>query len=153
MTVRVSTGFRDLILGTEAFRDIFERGVIFIYTGSQPATADAAVSGTKLGQVTESGGAFNFGSPDNGLLFAAPDGGSIAKDSGQLWQFEGLADGTAGWGRLMGNALDNEGQSESLPRVDFSIGRSGADLILSNTSIVTGATHTIDQFTYRIRAQ
>lgn len=151
--IRLSTGYRDLLLGTEAFRGIFERGVMHIYTGNQPPTADSAVTGTLLGQVTEDGGSFDFGSPDNGLLFAAPDEGMITKDPGQTWRFTGLASGVAGWGRLMGNDLDSLGSSTSLPRIDFSIGQSGADLILTNTTITTGASHTIDQFRYRIPAQ
>ena len=153
MTVRLSTGFRDMILGTNAFRDLFEYGVIHVYTGSQPTSADNAATGTLLGKITEDAGAFTFGDTTNGLLFAAPDDGIIAKDGNQTWQLEGIADGTAGWARLMGNALDDEGASETLPRIDFSVGGSSADLVLNNTSIATGAVTTIDQFRYRILGQ
>lgn len=151
--LRLSTGLRDKLLGTESFRDIFDYGVIYIYSGSQPSRADDAVQGTLLGKVTVDGGAFSFGSQANGLQFAAPDGGAIEKVADDAWQFQGLEDGTAGWGRLMGNDNDDLGSSESLPRLDFSIARTGADLNLSNTNIAVDAVHTIDVFRYSIPAQ
>lgn len=151
--LRLSTGLRDALLGTQSFKDIFMDGVIYIYSGSQPSSADAAVQGTLLGKVTQDAGSFSFGTADNGIEFGSPDGGAIAKASGENWQFEGLEDGVAGWGRLMGNDVDDLGFSESLPRLDFSIGRTGADLNLSNTNIATGAIHTIDVFEYAIPAQ
>lgn len=152
MTIRLSTGFRDRMLGDNPFRTIFERGVIYVYTGVQPASADNAVQGTLLGKITESGGDFSFGSTTNGLLFAAPSDGEIVKDPNQVWQLVADATGTTGWGRLMGNALDDLTESQVLPRIDFSIGGSSADLTLNNTSVSAGATVTIDNFRYRIPA-
>lgn len=151
--LRLSTGFRDKLLGTASFQTIFDYGVIYIYTGVQPTSADNSVQGTLLGRVTIDGNSFTFGNQANGLRFDAPSNGEIAKVASDAWQFTGLADGTAGWGRLMGNDLDDLGQSTTLPRIDFSIGRTGADLNLSNTSIVTNAVHTIDVFRYTIPAQ
>ena len=151
--LRLSTGLRNKMLGTDSFSGIFDAGVIYIYTGAQPASANDAVQGALLGRVTVGGGSFNFGNVANGLQFDTPSNGQIEKLASDTWQFQGLADGTAGWARLMGNALDDLGASTPLPRVDYSIGRSGADLNLSNTSIVTNATHTIDVFRYSIPAQ
>lgn len=151
--LRLSTGLRDALLGTQSFKDIFMDGVIYIYTGSQPTSADSAVQGTLLGKVTQDANAFSFGNAANGLEFGTPSDGAIAKASAENWQFEGLADGVAGWARLMGNANDDLGASTSLPRLDFSIGRTGADLNLSNTTIAIGAIHTIDVFEYAIPAQ
>ncbi len=152
MTIRLSTGFRDKMLGDNPFRTIFENGVIYVYSGVQPTSADNAVQGTKLGEITQDGGDFTFGSATNGLLFDAPSNGEIVKDPSQVWQMVAEADGTVGWGRLMGNAIDNLAGSQTLPRVDFSIGGSSADLSLNNTSVSSGATVTIDNFRYRIPA-
>ncbi len=151
--LRLSTGFRDALLGTESFKDIFAFGVIYIYSGAQPTKADDAVQGTLLGKVTKDAGAFNFGTQTNGLEFATPSDGAIEKVAADAWQFKGLAEGVAGWGRLMGNDNDDLGASETLPRLDFSIGRTGADLNLSNTNIVVDAVHTVDTFRYTIPAQ
>lgn len=151
--IRLSTGLRDLLLGTDDFRSIFENGVIHIYTGAQPANADQAVAGTLLGIVTQDALPFSFGSPDNGLNFAAPASAAIDKEPGENWRYSALASGVAGWGRLMGNALDNLASSTVLPRVDFRIGQSGADLNLTSTSLAAGAPYTIDQFRLRIPFQ
>ncbi len=153
MTVRLSTGLRNKLAGTTGFGSTFDNGVIYIYSGPQPLSADNAVSGTLLGIVTVDGGAFSFGTATNGLGFDAPVAGVVSKAAAEDWKFDGIADGTAGWFRLMGNATDSLGSSTTLPRLDGSIGVSGADLNLSNISIVTGAPNTIDVFQFTIPAQ
>lgn len=151
--VRLSTGFRDLILGTDSFKGIFDTGVIFLFSGTQPSSADNAVSGTHLGTITVDGGAFAFGTAANGLVFDPPVEGLVSKAAADIWRFTGLEDGTVGWGRLMANAPDDLAASAILPRIDFSVGRTGADLNLSSTTIITGQSGTIDTFGYRIPAQ
>lgn len=152
MTVRLSTGLRNLLAGSTGFGAAFNDGVIYVYSGPQPLSADNAVSGTLLGIVTKNAAAFAFGSPTNGLEFAAPVAGVVAKTT-DAWQFAGLAAGTAGWFRLMGNANDALGSSTTSPRMDGSIGVSGADLNLSNIAIAIGAPNTIDVFQFTIPAQ
>ena len=146
MTVRLSTRTRTNLAGTTGFGATFANGVIDIYSGTQPATADAAITGTLLGRVTLNSGAFTAGSPTNGLTFATAADGAISKSG--VWSFNGLAAGTAGWFRLKGNALDNDGVSTTLPRVDGSIAVSGADMSLSNIAIAIGAPNTIDSFVW-----
>lgn len=129
-----------------SLRDLFHRGVIRIYSGSQPASADTAESGTLLVTITSSSGAFVAGAPSNGLEFEAPTAGVLPKSTTQTWSGTAAATGTAGWGRLYDNAYTT-GASSTAVRYDFSVGTSGADLNLSSTSIVSGATITIDTFT------
>lgn len=136
--------------GTLGFAAIFEKGIIEIRTGSQPASADAAPTGTLLGVVTIASGAFTPGSPTNGLTFAAATGGSVSKTG--VWSFNGIAAGVAGWFRLKANALDNDTVSTTLPRLDGSCAVSGGDMNLSNISIAIGAPNTIDAFQYIIPA-
>lgn len=152
--LKESTGFRNAKLDTASVKTIFSNGVIAVYTGAQPATADAAATGTLLGYITLNGDPFTPGSPANGLNFAAAAaGGVLSKAAAENWRLKGSAAGTAGWGRLMGNALDDGSASTTLPRIDFSIGTSGADMNLSNTTIAVGSITTIDQFDYSIPAQ
>lgn len=146
MTVRLSTQLRNNLAGTTGFGATFANGVIEIYSGAQPANADAAVTGTLLGLVTLNSGAFTPDSPTNGLTFAAAANGAVAKSG--VWSFNGVANGTAGWFRLKGNASDVGGVSTTLPRLDGSIAVSGADLNLSNLSITIGAPTTIDSFAW-----
>lgn len=153
MTTRLSTGLRTALAGTGGgFSTIFANGIIEIYSGAQPANADAAVTGTLLGTVTKASGAFTPGVATNGLTWAAAASG-VAGKSTDVWSFNGIAAGTAGWYRLKGNGVDAGGISTTLARMDGSVGTSGADLNLSNLVIAIGAPNTIDSYTFTIPAQ
>lgn len=52
MTLRYSTGVRNFIMGHGSLKQAFQNGRIEIYTGAQPASADAAVTGTLLCTIT-----------------------------------------------------------------------------------------------------
>jgi len=146
MTIRLSTALRNNLVGDTGFAATFANGIIEIRTGTQPATADSAATGTLLGTVTLNSGAFTPGSATNGLTFAAAAGGAVSKSG--IWSFNGVAAGTAGWFRLKGNALDDNLSSTTLPRLDGSIAVSGADMNLSNITIAIGAPSTVDTFTW-----
>lgn len=146
MAVRFSTGLRNKILGTSGLSAALANGVIHIYSGSQPANADSAISGVLLGTVTVDGAAFTPGAATNGLVFDTAAAGAVSKPSGTNWKFTGLANGTAGWFRFVGNATDDTLASTTLPRIDGAIAKTGGDLTLSNTAITSGAPSTIDVF-------
>lgn len=57
MTLRYSTGAANNMCGRSSFKDTFNNGRIEIYSGAQPATADAAVTGTLLCTITETSSA------------------------------------------------------------------------------------------------
>lgn len=146
MAVRFSTGLRDDILGSTGLSTSLNDGVIHIYSGSQPTNADSAVSGVLLGTVSVDAGAWVPGSPGNGLSFDAPNSGVVAKAAAENWKFNGIVDGTAGWFRFVGNAIDDTLASTTLPRIDGSIAKTGGDMTLSNTAITAGAPSTVDIF-------
>jgi hypothetical protein len=155
MAVRYSTGCFNKLLGTASLKDIFADGVINIYTGTQPLSADNAATGTLLATVTVDAGAFAAGVATNGLEFDAPVGAVISKAAAENWKYTGGTAGTAGWFRLVGNAADGHNQwetsspeasSTTLPRIDGSIGVSSGDMRLSNVNIAVGAPGTIDEF-------
>ncbi len=149
--IRFSTGLRNNLAGATGFAGSFANGVIEIYTGSQPSSADNAVTGTLLGTITLAGGSFTPGSPTNGLTFAAPSAGSVAKSG--VWSFVGVAAGTAGWFRLKANAVDAGLLSTTAVRMDGNCGTSGADLNISNINVAVGAPNTVDTFVYTQPAQ
>jgi hypothetical protein len=140
-----SAGADVLLAGADggSISDIFRNGVIDIYSGSQPANADAVESGTKLARITLSSGAFVAAAPDNGLNFDAATSGVLAKATGETWSGEGLANGTAGWFRIYDNSLTT-GASATAIRMDGSIATSGGQLNMTTTSIVTSGTTTVD---------
>jgi len=55
--IRFSTGLRNALAAGFGLQGALNKGYIEVYTGSQPATADAAATGTKLGIITLSSGA------------------------------------------------------------------------------------------------
>ena len=57
MALKYSTAARNAMAGILSYKDMFQNGRIEIYTGAQPATADAAVTGTLLCTITSSAGA------------------------------------------------------------------------------------------------
>lgn len=144
--LRFSTGLRNGILNATGIKEAMADGVIRIYSGAQPLSADSAATGTLLLEVTVDAGAFTHGSPDNGLEFDAPSEGVLSKAAAENWRGTGLATGVAGWFRFCANPLDSGGASTTLARIDGSVGRSGADLNLSNINIAAGVPNTIDVF-------
>lgn len=152
MSLQLSTGLRNGMLNATGFKEAFAAGVIYIYSGSQPVNADAAVQGTLLGIVTKNAGAFVFGTATNGISFDAPAAGVVSKAAAETWQMVAIAAGTAGWFRLMGNPVDALGSSTTLPRLDGSIGISGADLNLTNITFAIGTPVTLDVFQFTLPA-
>jgi hypothetical protein len=158
-TLTVATGLLTADAATEAvtmvalkggsLKDIFKDGVLRIYSGTQPATADAVVAGTLLLEISVASGAFVAGAVANGLEFGTAAAGAISKNS-EVWSDTGIATGTAGWFRLYANAADG-GTADTTPflypRIDGAVATSGAELNMSSTAITAGATTTIDSFT------
>lgn len=136
-----------------SLKDIFKDGVLRIYSGTQPVDADAAFNGTLLCSFTKSAGVFTPGTPDNGLRFGVAAAGAIAKDA-DAWQGVAVATGTAGWFRFYANATDAGAGDPTftLPRIDGSIGISGAQLNMSSTAITISSTITIDSFVITLDA-
>ncbi len=145
MALRLSTGLRDKLLGSQSFKDIMAAGVIRIFPGVQPASADDAEAATHLIEITVSSGAFTPGQAAAGLNFAAPSGGAVAKAASEVWSGVAAATGTAGWFRFYANDRTT-GADASHARFDGSVSTSGAQLNMSSTAITAGATTTIDSF-------
>lgn len=123
-------------------RDIMRNHVMREYSGAQPATADAAATGTLLVEYTDNAGAFVHGAAANGLNFDVSSGGVIATAAADTPKGLGLANGTAGWLRICANPSDSGALSTTLPRIDMSVGTtSGADAIVATTTVVTGKTY------------
>lgn len=128
-----------------SLRELLLDGIIHVYSGSQPADADSAETGTKLLEVTVASGAFTPGAAGNGLEIAAPISGVIGIKASETWSGVGIADGTAGWFRFYDNK-EHEGALGSAVRLDGICGTSGAQLNMSSLLISSGATTTIDNF-------
>jgi len=104
-------------------------GTIQIRTGSQPANANAAATGTLLVTLTFAATAFGAAS-SSGVASANAIGAANA-----------VAAGTASWFR----AYKSDGTTAVF---DGSVGTSAADLILSSVAIVAGGNVAVSSLTY-----
>jgi hypothetical protein len=104
-------------------------GYLRLYSGSQPATADTAPSGTLLAELRFGNPA--FGAAVNGVSTANPITADTSAD----------ASGTAGWFR----ALKSDGTTAVF---DGTVGTSGSDLNLNSVAISAGAEVSVTAFTY-----
>ena len=114
----------------DAVCPLLNNGYLRIYNGTQPATADTAISGqTLLAELRFNATA--FGAASNGVATA----NALTADSS--------ADntGTASWFR----ALKSDGTSTVF---DGSVGTSAADLVLNSVLISAGASVSVTSFTY-----
>lgn len=145
MALRLSTGLRNALLGTGNLKTAMANGVIRVFSGVQPSSADNAEAATLLLEITVSSGAFTAGVATNGLNFDAPSEGVLPKAAAEAWSGVAVATGTAGWYRFYANDLTT-GASTSAVRFDGSVSTSGAQLNMSSTAITSGATTTIDSF-------
>jgi len=110
--------------------DLLDSGYIRIYTASQPANADTAISDqTLLAELRF--GATAFGAASDGVATAE----AITQDA------SANATGTASWFR----ALKSDGTTVVF---DGSVGTATADLILTSTSIVETQPVSITALTY-----
>lgn len=150
MAFRYSPGIFKGFLDGSNLQTLLADGSIAFYTGSQPASAYAAVTGTLIARVTESGGAWVAGTATNGINFgtatATTTGANIDIDPAESWDFEAVAAGTIGWGRFVGNPTDAGGTSTTLPRIDFSVGITSGDMLMAKTTYAIGEQGTVQQF-------
>lgn len=104
-------------------------GFLQIYSGTQPANANTAISGqTLLAKLTF--GTTAFGAAAAGVATANAIGSATAS-----------ASGTASWFRVFKS-------DDTTVVFDGSVGTSGADLNLNSTSISSGATVSVTSLTY-----
>ena len=123
MTIRFNTAMRDVMV--TALTGAINNYTLSIYTGSQPANANDAATGTKLVDITING-------------FNAPVSGSATLNTSTPNTGTAVATGTAGWGRIVGGAGE---------RIDGTVGTSGTDFTINSTSITNGATVTLTAMT------
>lgn len=133
---RFSDGLCNAMLDS-GFATQFDSGFLDIYTGAQPATADAAPTGTLLATVTL---------PADALSVAAA---RVLSKQGTWEEDAALAAGVAGWGRFR-LAGDPNTLDATQIRLDVSVGitGSGEDLILDNTNIAVGQRVVVNTFTF-----
>jgi hypothetical protein len=142
---KLSTGLKNAALAS-GFKPALDGGFLRVYSGTQPATADVAATGTLL--VT-----FYADGVSTGLTFATPANGAMTKTLTETWTGTAVATGTAGWFRFSDAADDPTTISATAKRLDGDIGLTGAVIppgeqpplmTMSSLSITSGAIQTIN---------
>jgi hypothetical protein len=135
--LKLSTGLRDDMLDTAPFRTILDASRLRIYSGAAPASADDAEGSV----IVEIG---SDHADTHCHFLASAVSGVLSKDA-NIWSGVASATATASYFRLV-LAADDGLLSTSQVRMQGTIGTSGADLNMSNVSLASGATQTIDTF-------
>lgn len=140
MSLKISTGLRDHLLVTGSFKSAVDGGVIRVYNGAVPATADAALSGNTL-LVTISNNSAGTGI----TMDAASASGVLGKNPAEVWSGDPVANGTATFYRYS-PLVDDGTLSTTIKRVQGTAGSAGFDLNFSNTTVAVGTPKRIDTY-------
>ena len=138
---------RNALLDTGSLKGILANGQIRIYTGTQPANADAGETGTLLCTITLASGEMTSGTETNGINLGNADGGTVGKADGEVWSGVNSDGGTAGWFRWYPNDFgDHTGAATGgdKVRIDGNCATSGGQMNLSSTSLTADVTTTVD---------
>ena len=138
---KFSTGLRNGMLSTSSFKALVDGSRLYLYAGTEPATADAAIgSATLLATLTESGDG------TTGLTFGTASAGVISKATAEVWSTTSITTGgVAALWRLQASG-DTGDASTSAVRVQGSIGGVDADMLLGNTTLVSGEPFSLSYF-------
>jgi len=118
------------MMNSSGAKELLDGGLIKVFSGTPPASADAAQTGTVLWTISANGAG-------TGLTWTSASG-EISKAGGAVWQGATTA-GTATYFRVIGSA-DTGALSTTEPRIQGSVGVSAtSDMVLSSTTFVTDA--------------
>lgn len=139
MTLKVSTGLRNKLLDTGSLATLMAGGLIKIYSGSPPASADDAASGSLLCTIS-------LNSTGTGVNMASTaSSGVLAKSTSETWSGVVALSGAATYYRHVA-ASDTGAPSTTQARLQGEIATAGAELNLSSTTLTSGATQTVDYY-------
>lgn len=147
MTTKASTGLRNHMLAVGSLATALNGGFLELYSGPEPATADAAIDPsqhTMLCRIYSDGTAAGLN-----LAINAEDG--FIEKSDETWSGTNVATGTARFFRFVG-ASDDGALSTTRARLQGSVARSGADLNITSVELESGAPQAVNFFSIALPA-
>jgi hypothetical protein len=139
---KLSTGFRDGIMGAGSAKSLLDGAVMWIFASSTiPASADQEESGTLLMELSVDG-------DGTGFTFDPVIGeASLVKSTTETWKTNAIDEsGDMAYFRLA-HPSDSGSASTTAVRVQGTIGTyGGVDLIVSDVAVVSGAPWTLNYF-------
>lgn len=122
-----------------SLKSILDGGVIRLYSGEVPASADSAlVAGNELlCEITNAGA---------GLTFEpTASSATLTKSLSEVWQGNNVATGAVTFFRFL-KPSDSNGASSNEVRLQGTVGGPAADLTISNTALIAGAPNRLEYF-------
>lgn len=140
MAILLSTGLRNGLATTDSLSSALTGGVVRIYSGPVPSSANADIGGSVLlCEVCPAGIQFE----------AVATNGVLSKAMAQDWVGTNAATGVASFFRIE-RPTDTQTYSDSEVRLQGSVGQIGTDLELSNTSLESGNNLSINSSVFSI---
>lgn len=137
---KFSTALRTRMLGTEGAKTLLAGGVLLLFGGAIPATAEAAATGTLLATLTVSG------TPGAGLSFDDPLAGVLSKLPSEVWMTSSIdVSGNVTHYRYVG-AGDDGTEDPDCIRIQGTVGLAGTDMVVTNVAMTAGLPWTLNYF-------
>lgn len=139
MALKLSTGLRNAMLDSSNLRTLLNGGLIKVYDGTVPATADAALSGNTLLQT------FSLNSTGAGINFdTAAVGDTLSKAPAEVWAGDPAATGTGTFYRHV--AVGDDGTlSTTQARIQGELG-AGNEMLLATNVFTVGVNRVLDAY-------
>lgn len=138
MAFKFSTELRRQQCVVGSLKSILDGGVIRLYSGPVPGSADAALAGNDLLCEITAGG--------NGVTFeSVANGATLTKSLSEIWQGDNLANGFVSFFRFV-MPSDSGVQTSSEVRMQGTVGGPADDLTISSPSLIQGATQRLEYF-------
>ncbi len=136
--MKLNKSLKTNMLGSVGFAGSFIGAELRLFSGAQPATADAAQTGTLIAIAKPASGDMTFTALD----------GKVSSDG--LWEFTTLATGTIGYARLC-KTSDSGVSDEQSPRCDVAVAKSGSELNIPNNVVtIVGQLGHISRFEFEL---
>lgn len=144
MSALKSTGLANYTAVTGSLRAALNGGILYIYSGPVPASADNAIDGSsvELAKITVGDDG------TTGLTFeATASGGVLTKTAAESWQGTVEATGTATFMRFVESGQSGATSSTTIKRIQDTVGTSALNgLVLTTAALTSGNTQQINLF-------
>lgn len=151
MTTKASTGLRNHMLATGSLKAALDGGFLELYgcpEVSIPATADAALDPAVHKLLAR---IYSDGTSAGLTLSPTAADGFIEKLDSQTWTGTVIESGTVRFFRFV-DASDAGGLSITLPRLQGTVARAGADLNITSVDLAVGAPQAVNFFSIALPA-
>ena len=142
-----STGLRNSMLSTGSFKSAMSGSVVKVWSGTPPASADAAIPGDAVLLLT-----YSLNGAGGGVSFdtSATDG-TLQKNPAEVWQGQIVASGTPSFFRMQAPG-DAGADSVTQNRMQGTVGLQDADMVVSSLTWTAGDERKLNYFTATIAA-